>query len=39
MHITYIEYILQNTEVGSLNTKLLTAMRTDPNMENNRRIC
>lgn len=35
MHITYIQYTLQNVEVGSLNVKLLTVMRTDPNVENN----
>lgn len=39
MHITYIQYILQNVEVGSLKMKLLTAMRIDPNVENNHRIC
>lgn len=39
MHITYIQYILQNVEVGSLKVKLLTAVRTDPNVENNHRKC
>lgn len=39
MHITYIQYILQNVEVGSLKVKLLTAMKTHPNVENNHRIC